>query len=157
MQGNTRTFSFTRLLSSRTFLLVNLLFLGLLIFSFGREFARNYTIQQEISELEAEKTFLEAKNSDIVTLMNSVQTETYIEREARIKLGLSKPGEKVMIVPDFNNINLTSNEAEDKNSVDYLEQIPATDLSSIANSLKWWYYFFDVNKFDMIKIYGNRK
>ena len=150
-----RNFSLPRLLSSRTFLIANLLLLGLLFFSFGREFARNYTIQQEIAELESEKTSLEAKNSEITSLMSAVQTETFIEREARIKLGLSKPGEKVIIVPG----SATTNQAgsEQISETDYLSEIPVTDLSSVANSLKWWYYFFDINKFDMIKIYGNRQ
>jgi len=143
-----------RLLNSRTVLVVNLLVLFFLFFTFGREFVNNYSIQQEIANLEAEKSSLEAQNLEISALMNSVQTETYIEHEARIKLGLSKPGEKVVVVPDTGE---TSTEV-DKNSgdFDYAAEVPITNFSSVAKPLKWWYYFFDINKFQMIKIYGNK-
>lgn len=130
--------------------MINLFVLGFLVFSFGREFVRDYSVRQEIAGLEAEKAALENENSEIIALMNSIQTETYIEREARIKLGLAKPGEKVVILPDSREDNQT------KTNIDYAAEIPAEDLSAVANPRKWWYYFFDINKFDMIKIYGNR-
>lgn len=148
-QGST----LSRLLSSRTFLIVNFIILAFLFFSFGREFASNYMIRQEIDELMAEKEALEAKNSELSSFMSSVQTETYIEQEARIKLGLSKPGEKVVILSNSQTKNLTESEAGlDLNKVD---NFSVPDLTTLANPLKWWYYFFDINKFDMIKIYGN--
>lgn len=137
----------SRLLSSRTFLLINLVILGFLIFSFGREFISDYSIRQEIAALEAEKTVLENENSEIISLMNSIQTETYIEREARIKLGLAKPGENVVVLSNSDN-------KQTQTEVNYAAEITTQDLSSIANYRKWWYYFFDINKFDMIKIYG---
>jgi len=143
----------SRLLSSRTFLLVNFIILAFLFFSFGREFARNYMIRQEIDELTTEKEALEAENLELSSFMSSVQTETYIEQEARIKLGLSKPGEKVVILSDSQVENSTEGDGSlDLNKVD---NFFVPDPSSLANPLKWWYYFFDINKFDMIKIYGN--
>jgi len=42
---------FQRFFGRRGFLLINLLFLVLIIFSFGREFARNWEIQKEIKNL----------------------------------------------------------------------------------------------------------
>ena len=153
MASQVRTTWLGRLLASRTALLVQLLILAFLLFSFGREFARNYTIHQEITDLEAEKISLEAQNSDISALMNSVQTETYIEREARIKLGLAKPGEKVVVLPG-SQISKNTSVTEDGANV-FLTSEDPVDLSSIANIRKWWYYFFDTNKFEMIKYYGN--
>lgn len=122
--------------------------MGFLVFSFGREFVRDYSIRQEIAALEAEKASLEAENSDITSFMASIQTETYIEREARIKLGLAKPGEQVVVLPSSGEANQGQDESGS------VVEITMADLSSIANPSKWWYYFFDINKFDMIKIYG---
>lgn len=140
-------------MSSRTALVVQMLILAFLVFSFGREFARDYSIQQEITDLEAERAALESENAEIAAFMNSVQTETYIEREARLKLGLAKPGEKVVVLPSPE----TNKEAvfSDGSISDFSAQESLLDLSSIANPKKWWYYFFDVNKYEMIKYYGN--
>lgn len=144
---------FSRLLSSRTFLIVNLVILAFLFFSFGREFARNYIVRQEIADLTAEKKSLEAENIELSKFMSSVQTETYIEQEGRTKLGLAKPGEKVVIFSNYDSGKLSNNNLD----MDMLaaSELPVVDLSTIANSSKWWYYFFDINKFDMLKVYGN--
>lgn len=142
-----RSSGLSRLLSSRTFLLINLFVLGFLVFSFGREFVRDYSIRQEIAGLEAEKARLESENSEMAALMSFLQTETYIEREARVKLGLAKPGEQVVILPEGQSGQPAEGEA------DYAAAA-AGDLFSIANPRKWWYYFFDINKFDMINLYG---
>jgi len=145
--------NFSRLLSSRTFLIVNLIILSFLVFSFGREFARNYVIQQEIADLTAEKANLEAQNMELATLMSSVQTETYIEQEARVKLGLAKPGEKVVIFSGTKGAASSNDQVSGAASL--AGETIASDLSALANPLKWWYYFFDINKFDMFKVYGN--
>lgn len=134
-------------------MIANLVIFSLLVFSFGREFARNYIIQQEIAELTAEKATMEAENSELTTFMSSVQTETYIEQEARIKLGLSKPGESVVILSGLDSVSPSNN--GDALTAAEVDSLSVPDLNALANPLKWWYYFFDINKFDMIKIYGN--
>jgi len=62
-------------------------------------------------------------------------------------LGLAKPGENVVVLSNSDN-------KQTQTEVNYAAEITTQDLSSIANYRKWWYYFFDINKFDMIKIYG---
>jgi cell division protein FtsB len=143
-----RSSKLSRLLSSRTFLLINLLVLAFLVFSFSREFLRDYSLRQEIAELEAEEADLKSENSDLAALMDSIQTETYIEREARLKLGLVKPGENVIVLPDSSIVGPGG-------AAGVLAAPPAPeDLAAVANPRKWWYYFFDINKFNLIKVYG---
>lgn len=144
--------SFSRFLSSKTFLFASLAVLSFLLFSFGREFANNYAIQREIAELTAEKESLAAQNSELTVLMSLVQTETYIEQEARIKLGLSKAGEKVVIFSEDDGVLLTD---ENRAVLSLGEDGFKADFSALANPRKWWYYFFNINKFDMIKVYGS--
>jgi hypothetical protein len=120
-----------------------------LFFSFGREFARDYVIQKEIVELTAKKMAMEEKNLALSELMFAVQTETFIEQEARTKLGLSKPGETTVVFPPDG----ISSESATIPTEEELVFLP--NSAALANPLKWWYYFFDLNKFDLIKVYGN--
>lgn len=144
--------NFSRFLSSKTFLCACLAVLSFLLFSFGREFANDYAIQREIAELTAEKESLISRNTELAALMALTQTETYLEQEARIKLGLSKAGEKVVIFSEDDDVL-----ASDENRADlsFGEDGFKADFSALANPRKWWYYFFNINKFDMIKVYGS--
>lgn len=144
--------NFSRFLSSKTFLFTSLAVLSFLLFSFGREFARDYLIQREIAELTAEKESLTSQNAELAALMALTQTETYLEQEARIKLGLSKAGEKVVV---FSGNEGASTTDEDTAELSLDEESFRADLSVLANPRKWWYYFFNINKFAMIKVYGS--
>lgn len=148
-----RGLKFPRFFSSRIFLLINLFFLFFLFFSLAREWTNNYAVQQEIAKLTAEQAALEAENLDLTAIMSAVQTETYIEQEARIKLGLAKPGEKVVIFSEQDQqvAKIPDGQFDKGNISD--QSIKAWE--KLANPRKWWYYFFNSNKFDLIKVYGN--
>jgi len=150
-----KTFWFQRLFGRRVFLVLNLIFLGFLLFSFGREFARNWEIQQEIKTLETKAENLQIQHSEIESLMTAAGTETFVEREARLKLGLSKSGENVVIIEEgqISELSGTTSGGSVDRQFDY-EATEDSSPTSIANQVKWWYYFFDNNKFLAIKSYG---
>jgi len=141
-----------RILELRIFLVVNLLVLGFLALSFGREFMRDWEINREIDALRTEAEELQAHNLEIAQLNNELNSEMFIEGEARLKLGLVKPGEQLVVVMD--------DEAADSGvvtetyaPVQHLDYEPA-ELDTVANPTKWWYYFFDHAKYQTLKIYG---
>lgn len=150
-----KTSWFQRWFGRRIFLIINLIFLGFLVFSFGREFARNWEIQKEIKSLEAEAEDLQSQHLEIEKLVTAAGTEAFVEKEARLKLGLSKSGENVVIIEEEqvnNSGNSYNNDANNQvlNSSVIIDSSP----TSIANPKKWWYYFFDINKFFALKSYG---
>ncbi len=104
--------------------------LVLLVLSFikvAREALLRYEIKKEISSLQTQLDDLENRSAKTNNLISYLETDDYIEKEAREKLNLAQPGEK--------QINLVSN----KNSNDF-------DLSSStqqANPGKWFDYFFN--------------
>ncbi|MDP2812683.1 MAG: septum formation initiator family protein [bacterium] len=101
----------------------------LLILSFvkvSKEVILRYEINKEIKELETQLGELEDKNQKMEQLVAYLNTEEYVEKQARLKLNLSKPGEK--------QIFLTGNE-----SVDDLE-VSGDDSPNI---MKWYDYFFN--------------
>ena len=77
----------------------------------------------------AETVFkLEAKNRELKNKLSSVQSQEYIEEQARNKLGLGKPGETVVIIPD-----------------DKLKLVLGASQSAqirLPNWLGWWKVFF---------------
>ncbi|MBI4599110.1 septum formation initiator family protein [Candidatus Uhrbacteria bacterium] len=144
-----------RVFELRLFLIANVAVLSLLLFSFGQEFARNYTIQQEIRRLQEQADTLSSRRLEMQELAQALQTETFIEREARLKLGLQKAGEQLVIVsPEDSEPNARAGSLAAAVSV----TAPATDGSArtkrLSNARKWWFYFFDRETFKALARYG---
>jgi cell division protein FtsB len=96
--------------------------------SLAREILRNRTIDMEIKRIEAEAQSLEVKNLEVLNLVQQFEDTDFLEKEARLKLGLQKEGEKVVV------INKSGQGAE----------IGVSDNSwlYISNPARWWNYFF---------------
>lgn len=88
-------------------------------------------IQKELAILAREKEKLETNNRDLAGLLDYFASESYKEREMRVKLDLQKPGEQVIII---------SQEGENASPVNL--SAGAGDNSRFANLKKWWNYFF---------------
>ncbi len=104
--------------------------LVLLVLSFikvAREALLRYEIKKEISSLQLQLEDLESRSAKTNNLISYLETDDYIEKEAREKLNLVQPGEK--------QINLVSNKALDDSTV-------SAD-SQQANPDKWFNYFFN--------------
>lgn len=107
---------------------VNLLLIVLLVLSVVkvvREAIVRYEINKEIASLENQLDELDNKSNKLGDMINYLKTDQYIEKEARTKLNLVKPGEK--------QINFTS-------STDSLARVDLDKGSS--NYIKWFNYFF---------------
>ena len=125
--------------------IVNGVLILLVVFTFGRELLQSHDIDQQIQSLKKQSAELQTQNTSISELHDAVQTESYIEREARLKLGLKKPGETLVIVKDGKDSGANPSVLGDASqpgddaggSVDTLAKKP------LANSTKWWYYFFN--------------
>ena len=126
MKNNTRKFEWrSKIWQSNIFTLILIV---LLIFSFikvSKEVLLRYEINKEISALDTKLNSLEEKTEKMNNLITYLQTDEYIEEEARLKLNLSKPGEK--------QINLT---ARPSSSSEIEEKDPRTNIN------KWFDYFF---------------
>jgi cell division protein FtsB len=85
-----------------------------------------YEIKKEINSLQVQLEDLEDKTSKMDKLISYLKTDEYIEKQARLELNLSRPGEK-----QINLVNL------DDSGGDSL----STDKR--PNVEKWFNYFFD--------------
>lgn len=141
-----------RLIRWRLLLAVNLLIIGFLGLSLSREVVRTRAISAEIAHLQVQADALAAQNIDLSELRTAMQTESYIEREARLKLGMKKPGETVVVVQDDAQM-MANGETVDPNDPLGLVLDDASTPIAIANPTKWWYYFFDKNTFIALSDY----
>lgn len=135
-----------RFIEFRLLFIINAVVLVALGFSFGREWVRNREIQSEIARLQTEAQSLQARNLQIADLNTAFRTESFIEREARLKLGMKKPGENVVVIQGdgstpvvaTDSVEGTAAEAADPRILLALED----DSEELANPSKWWQYFF---------------
>ncbi len=137
---------FHRILHWRYLSAVNVLLILLIMLSFGREMVRRKDIDGQIHTLQKQAQEMQTQNIALTELHDAVQTESYIEREARLKLGLKKPGESVVILKGEGDRGDKSNKGNrGGDSTDPLGIIVegSGGQKQFANSTKWWYYFFN--------------
>ena len=126
--------SLKRLLSYRLFFVINIIILLLLTLSFGREFVRSASIQREIAALEEEKSALEDRNRSLETYEEYLLTESFLEKEAREKFGLQRPGETQVFVEE----GVVEEQIEEEEGIELVA----------SNVQLWTWYFFDPERYE---------
>lgn len=123
--------------------IILVVFIGLAIFLGVRimgEWRKRNEIKNEIARLEEETRRLERRNLEILELSRELSNEEFVEREARLKLGLQKPGETVTVLGfPAGAANVSKSELGEKQA------------SRGRNAKRWWYYFFDHERFGALK------
>jgi len=122
-----------KILGSKVFLFLIALALITVAVNLGRESYRKYQLTQEINKLKTEIDKLEGKNEQLADLMEYFKQEPYLEKEARLKLNLKKPGEKVVFLSDQAGLEKDNQSGQENMKVKPEE---------ITNYWKWWEYFF---------------
>ncbi len=133
----------SRLFHSRLFLLACVLVVGVLGLGVARQVLRNRDISRGIAALESRARSLEQENVRIGDLQQALQTESELEKEARLKLGLKKPGENVVVV---------QNQAPSAAPFRSLEELAgepsvAPNTAGASNPVRWWYFFFNRRRY----------
>jgi cell division protein FtsB len=121
-----------RFFVSKNFLFLGLIVLGLLFFAAGKKNMERRQIAKEVKIMEDDIARLEGKNAELGALLNYLNTEEFIEQEARLKFNLQKPGESVAILPE------EKSQQENKNSSSSAREAEI----AMSNPKKWWNYFF---------------
>lgn len=94
-------FSTRKFLRNPATLLAALFLLGWFGVQFWGVAEKAYALYGERKRLEAELASLQQKKAELETGLSRFQSEAYLEREAKRRLNLKKPGEKaVIIVPE---------------------------------------------------------
>ena len=140
-----------RMIRWRFLIVLNIFVITFLGISFGREVIRNHSIGSEITRLQEQADSLATQNIEISELKTAIQTESYIEREARLKLGMKKPGETVYIIQEQTKDKTQMENTDNPN--DPLGLVDSEQVKAVANPTKWWYYFFDKQSYNTFSQY----
>lgn len=122
--------AFRRFFESRLFLIVMIVLISLIAFSYARAYYQNYKIQKEIKSLQEEIEKLETKKLESIEILEYVTSDVFVEEKARLELNKKKPGEAVVFI-----------EQEVDTIIDSQEVGYIPGRQDIANPVKWWYYF----------------
>jgi cell division protein FtsB len=104
--------------------------------AFIRETVRARQIDREIASLKSEAERLRVRNFEISTLESSLSSGEFLEREARMKLGLQKEGEQAVVVRK-EEARIAADPAGDADA----------ERAAWSNTKKWWTYFTDPEAF----------
>ena len=134
MYNDSRKSNLSKILNSRLFLLASLVILILVSFGLAKIIYRRLQIKKEIFSLDEKIQTLEKSNSNLVHLIDYLNTDTYKEESARTELGLKKPDETVVVIKDELNSNQT----------DMFPELVLNENKEpkLGNPQKWWNYFF---------------
>jgi len=121
----------TKLFYSPKFItLVGFIILILISIPLVKNISKRYAINQEVMDLENEIKDLESKNRDFKSFVSYLESDQFVEEQARLKLGLKKPGEDVVVLKE--DLNASSSIANALN-----------ENLNISNPQRWWSYFFN--------------
>jgi len=115
-----------------------LAFLGLVIiilisFPLARTVSQRYKIDQEVKSLGSEISELENTNQDFNKLISYLESDQFVEEQARLNLGLKKEGENLLVIKDSAELNKVSG----------TDGINSLNLKDLSNPQKWLNYFFN--------------
>ena len=128
MGGNTGLLK--GLFKSGIFLLLAGAVAGIFLFGFIKAFWQDYQIKKEINQLMQEKEKWEKNKLVSLAKLQEIKNGDFAEREARLKFGLGKEGEKLVII---NSVGAATSSA--KKGV-------KTSGTLAFNPKNWWNYFF---------------
>jgi len=122
------------------FLLANIALLLVIAVSTVRETYKVWTVDNEIDALENKIKYLEGRKIKLGELALKMQSQRYVEKEARSKLGLRKAGEHVILLEGA---ETTSTQIRlDIASVPNMKNENKISINNNeSNPSLWWKYF----------------
>lgn len=120
-----------KILYSKPSIFFLLLVIIFIVIALGRESYRFFRINQEIKGLKQKIADIEKSNEELSKMREYYQSEEFLEREARLKLNLTKPGEKLIIIKQ-----------KEESPEEKIEEKKAI-AKEISNIQRWWDYFFN--------------
>ena len=137
--------SFLKSIFTKQFLFT-LLLLGLLVllsFPLSKNWRQKRSIEQEIKGLEIQVKDMEGKNSNLKNVLDYMQSDQFVEEQARTKLNYKKPGESVVVIEGRpGEVPLTATSPFEIP----VESPKVTASRATVNVNKWLDYFFEVKK-----------
>lgn len=134
MPRETESGGIVRMLGLKRVLAVNVALFALVSWGLAGEYLRNREMQKEIDTLETRANGLQEKNGELAAATERFGSRAVLEREARLKLNLQRPGEAVVVVRNATPRPVAEAGGQGANG--------DTGATAGSNAAKWWHYFF---------------
>ena len=102
-----------------------------------RELYRRNQVKEEITTLQAKVEGLEERKQTLAEMLQKLQSPEVLDREARLRLNMQKPGERVYLLRG----ETWEATTQASSSFSSREEI-ASDESTRSNPERWFRYFF---------------
>jgi cell division protein FtsB len=116
-------------------------------FPLARIVTQQYKIDSDVKDLEQEIAAVENKNSGLKKVINYMESDQFVEEQARLKFGLKKPGEEALSVnsqdPAKDQASKNDNNTGDK--IFTSQGMDKIKVRKISNPEKWWNHFFNIH------------
>ncbi len=112
-----------------TFLLTILISVTILV-SLVKTIYKTFQSGKRLNILGVEVESLEKEKKSLEKVLAERKDLEFVEKEARDKLNLVKPGETLVVIP------------EDQQPAISNQQSAETELGKLSNPQQWWYLFF---------------
>ncbi len=114
------------LANKKVFAIIALVFLLLILVPLAKNYNRKRIVEKEIADIQQEIAEFEAKNRDLKEMVDYLQSDQSLEEQARLNMGMKKPGETVAVIQGdaFGTV-----------------MVEAARPASLPNWQKWWQYF----------------
>ncbi|MFH1111720.1 MAG: septum formation initiator family protein [Patescibacteria group bacterium] len=123
---------FWSIITSRLFITIAISAIVIIGIAITKNLLRRAELSKEIKALSAKIQSYEQKNQELSDLMIFLQSTEFKEKEARLRYGLRKPDEQVVILP------LDQTEKSDSLSSGFNNSV------NESNWQKWWNHFFKI-------------
>lgn len=121
----------TRVFKSQIFFtLLALALLVMILIPVYKNYQERKAINKEIAEIEKERKELENSNKELRQMLDYLESEESLEAQARLNLGLKRPGEEVVV------IKTESDKQEEVNNINNKKE-------NLSNPQIWFRYFFN--------------
>ena len=120
---------------SKWFILIVFIIIVFFSVSAVRDYYSQEDLRQDMETLKSQMSEFETEQYDLIETLAQVQSEDFVETEARTKLNLRKPGEHVIIVSDNEDIQRFNEQAGELGIKSLLDEPE-------SNASQWWQYFF---------------
>lgn len=84
----------------KIFTIIALIFLLLILVPLAKDYSRKKIIENEIIDIQNQISDFEDKNKDLKEMIDYFQSDASLEEQARLNLGLKRPGETVVVITD---------------------------------------------------------
>ncbi len=120
--------------------IIGLVIILFISFPLAKNISKQYKINNEIKLLQEEISQLNGKNENLKNLISFLESDQFIDEEARKNLNFKKEGENVVIIK--NNISTTAKNPNEINSKYMINQPKKEQKKRLSNPEKWLKYFF---------------